>query len=297
MLLNQQNMDAIFNGFKAVYTDAFSAAPSNYEKVSMVVPSGAREETYGWLGQFPKLREWIGPREIKGFEDHSFTIKNRKFESTVRIIRDDFSDDRFGIYKPMFAEMGHTARQHPDEMVFNLLRSGFDVPSYDGQSFFDAEHPTRDENNIEIAMSNLQDGAETPWFLLDTSRAIKPLIWQEREPYEFQMINGANDYNVVMLDEYIYGIRSRVNAGFGLWQLAFGSRQPLTAENYANARASMMMTRGDQGRLLGVLPNTLVVPPSLESDALAILNTEVADSTSNVWRNTAELIVTPHVAT
>jgi len=65
-------------------------------------------------------------------------------------------------------------------------------------------------------------------------------------------------------DEYLYGVRARVNAGYGLWQLAFGSKADLTAANYAAARAAMMDFRADGERVLGVRPTTLVVPPSLE---------------------------------
>jgi len=49
----------------------------------MTVPSTGRDEIYGWLGQFPQLREWIGQRHVHNLKAHSFTITNRKFESTV----------------------------------------------------------------------------------------------------------------------------------------------------------------------------------------------------------------------
>ncbi|MDT8857013.1 Mu-like prophage major head subunit gpT family protein [Paracoccaceae bacterium Fryx2] len=100
-----------------------------------------------------------------------------------------------------------------------------------------------------------------------------------------------------MNDEYIYGVRARVNAGFGLWQLAYGSKADLTEETYAAARAAMMDFKSDGGRILGVPPTVLVVPPSLESAALHPLNTETKDGGgSNPWKGTAELIVTPYVA-
>lgn len=126
---------------------------------------------------------------------------------------------------------------------------------------------------------------------------MRPIIWQEREKYEFQSITSSNDQHVFMNDEYIYGVRARVNAGFGLWQLAFGSQADLTEVNYAAARAAMMDFRSDGGRILGVNPTVLVVPPALESAALHILNTETKDGGgSNPWKGTAELIVTPYVA-
>jgi phage major head subunit gpT-like protein len=297
MKIDDGNLELAFKGFKAVYTDAYTSAPSHYDKIAMTVPSASSDETYGWLGQFPQLREWTGSRVIAGLQRHGFTIKNRKFESTVRVSRDDFSDDKFGIYKPMFAEMGHAARQHPDELIFNLLRSGFTELCFDGQNFFDTNHPSKDENNLDVEVSNMQDGANSAWYLLDTSWAIRPLIWQEREAYDMQQVTGANDHHVFMKDEYLYGVRARVNAGFGLWQMAYASRDTLNEDNYATARAAMMMLRGDAGRVLGISPNTLVVPPSLEQSALQLLNTAIKSSGgSNVWKGTSQLIVTPHVA-
>lgn len=143
----------------------------------------------------------------------------------------------------------------------------------------------------------MQDGAGPAWYLLDTSRAVKPLIWQEREAYEFQALTAHSDSHVFLNDEYLYGVRARVNAGFGLWQLGFGSKADLTPANYAAARAAMMDYRADGGRVLGINPTTLVVPPALEDAALHVLNTEIKDGGgSNPWKGTAELIVTPFLS-
>lgn len=90
MITNEQAIELAFKGFKTIYTDAYTAAPAYWDKVAMSVPSGAREETYGWLGQFPQLREWLdGERIVKSLAAHSFTITNRKCESTVGVKRDD----------------------------------------------------------------------------------------------------------------------------------------------------------------------------------------------------------------
>ncbi|MFP3383610.1 Mu-like prophage major head subunit gpT family protein [Tritonibacter sp. SIMBA_163] len=297
MLINSQTLDLAFRGSKTIYSDAFDAAPSHKDQIAMTVPSTGRDETYGWLGQFPQLREWIGPRHVHNLTAHGFTIKNRKFESTVAIQRDDMSDDRLGLFKPSFAEMGHLARHHPEELIFGLLASGFSSLCYDGQNFFDADHPQFDREGNEVHVSNVQAGADTPWFLLDTSRAVKPLIWHEREDYQFTAMSDPANPHVFMNDEYIYGVRARVNAGFGLWQLGYGSKGALTSENYAAARSAMMNFRADGGRILGIQPTTLVVPPSLESDALKLLNSELGSGgETNQWKGTAKLIVTPFIS-
>ena len=192
--------------------------------------------------------------------------------------------------------MGQTTRRHPEEMIFGLLASGFATNCYDGQFFFDTDHPVTDAEGNTLSISNHQGGSGTPWYLMDTSRSIKPLIWQEREKYEFQQLTRDDDDYVFTNDKYLYGIRARVNAGFGLWQLAYGSKQALTAANYAAARAAMMGLTTDGGRKLGVTPTVLVVPPALESDALTLLNTEYATGgASNPWKGTAAVIVTPYL--
>lgn len=272
MILNEQSIELAFKGFKTIYTDAFTKAPVAYDRIAMTVPSSARDETYGWLGQFPQLREWLGgERVVRDLEAHGFTIVNRKFESTVGIRREDFDDDRLGVFKPMFAEMGHLARQHPDEMIFPMLKAGFTELCYDGQYYFDADHPTKDAAGNVVTVSNVQDGTEPAWFLMDTSRPIKPIIWQERDTYDFQALSRPQDTHVFMTDEHLYGVRARVNAGFGLWQLAFGSKAALTPDNYRDARAAMARIRGDQGRIMGVRPTTLVVPTVLEEQARRIV--------------------------
>lgn len=261
----------------------------------MMVPSSASTETYGWLGSFPGMREWVGERVVSTLSIHSFTIPNRKFEATVEVDREDIADDRIGVHKPFFSEMGRNARQHPSRVCFDLLKRGFELDCYDGQRFFDPEHPVGTVGQPEL-VSNMQDGSGTPWFLLDTSRAIKPLIWQEREGYEFQTVDNHSDRGVFLTDKYLYGIRARVNAGLGLWQLAFGSKAALTVDAYADARARMGELRGDRGEVLGIMPTLMIVPPSLEADARAVLKAAQVDGTTNVWADSAELLVTPFVA-
>ncbi len=297
MLTNTAALDLVYKGFKSVYTDAYMLAPSHAQHIAMTVPSVGRDETYSWIGAMPGMREWIGQRQVQNLRTYSFSILNRKFEATVEVRREDIEDDRLGVFKPMFAEMGQNAKRHPDEMLFGLLRNGFSQVCYDGQFFFDVDHPVEGADGVTTLVANTDGGAGTPWFLLDTSRSIRPMIWQERSGYDFQQVTDANDEYVFRNDNYLYGLRARVNAGFGLWQLAWGSRQTLNAANYAAARAAMMGFRADGGRILGVTPTALVVPPALEQAGLDLVNSaNGASGASNPWKDTAKLIVSPYLA-
>lgn len=53
-------VSALRVGFQREFQDALSSAPSQWDKLSTRVPSSSASNTYGWIGQFPKLREWSG---------------------------------------------------------------------------------------------------------------------------------------------------------------------------------------------------------------------------------------------
>ncbi len=181
--------------------------------------------------------------------------------------------------------------------VFALLKAGFSTLCFDGQYFFDTDHPVLDANGAVINGVNTDGGSGTPWFLLDTTGAIKPIIFQERKAAEFVAKDNPDDDRVFMNKEFLYGVDARWNVGYGFWQMAWGSKQTLDADHYATARAAISGQKGDYGRPLGLMPNLLVVPPSLETNGRKILNSEYASGgETNPWKGTAELLVAPWLA-
>lgn len=292
-LITNALITALFQGFRGEFQAALSATPTDWQKVATPVPSTTAGNTYGWLGQFPGLREWIGARVVKDMQADAYQIQNKLFESTVGVKRTDIEDDNLGIYRPLFAEMGRAAAAHPDELVFALLAAGGSTLCYDGQNFFDTDHPVyanHDGTGAVTATSNVNTSGTGPnWYLLDVSRALKPLILQMRAPAELQSMTDRNDEGVFTNDEYRYGIRARHNAGFGFWQMAYRSNEALTPETYGAARAAMRAFTADGGRPLGIRPNLLLVPSSLEGTARKLLVKD--ESGGNEWAGSAELLV------
>lgn len=300
MLINAQNLDIAFTGFNAAFMRGLGQAQSQIDLVATRVPSSARETKFGWLGKFPNIREWVGDRVVHKLAAHDYAIKNKPWESTISVERDDMEDDNEGIYAPLFEELGMSTTAHPDMLGFGLLKAGFDASkglAYDGQFFFDTDHPVLDENGAEISVANTDGGAGTPWFLMDLSRALKPIIWQERRKFDLVRMDKPDDANVFHRKEFLYGVDGRNNVGFGLWQFAWGSKQPLNKGNYEIARQNLLDMKGDYGRPLGVRPTHLVHPASLEGAALEILNSERdAAGATNVWKGTATPVVVPWLA-
>jgi len=297
MIINANVMRSLYVGYSATFQGALSAVEPTYKRVAMDVPSTTKVEEYGWLGKWPKIREWIGERVINNMAVNAFQVRNRKFESTVEVDIDDIEDDNIGMYTPMFSELGAATAAFPDELTWPLLKAGFTGLCYDGRPFFDASHPVLMADGVTLGtVSNTGGGSGTPWFLLDTTRAVKPLIYQKRRDFQLRRMDAATDEVVFRTGKAQYGVDGRCNAAFGLWQLAYGSKQTLDSTAYGSARAAMTGMLGDYERPLGIKPTLLVVPPALEAAARQILTAEQISGSTNLWRGTAELLVVPWLA-
>jgi phage major head subunit gpT-like protein len=55
------------------------------------------------------------------------------------------------------------------------------------------------------------------WFMLDISKPLKPFILQVAKDGIFE---SSND-DKFMKDHALFGVKSFMNAGYGLWQLAY----------------------------------------------------------------------------
>lgn len=297
MIINQANLRTLGIGFKSNFQNGLSQAETQWGRIATRVPSGTKEEDYGWLGKIPNVREWLGDRQVQNLQLHEYSIKNKSYELTIGVDRDDINDDNLGVYAPLFQEMGMSVAAHPDTLVFDLLKLGFSTLCYDGQFFFDTDHPVLDANGVAASVANTDGGAGDPWFLIDDSRALKPMIFQERMPFNFVAMDRPDTENVFMRKEFRYGVDGRSNVGFGFWQFSWGSKQTLNKANYEIARVALLGMKGDFGRPLGIRPRTLVVGPALEKEGLEILNAERdAAGATNVYRGTAELVVVPWLA-
>ncbi|CUR45512.1 Phage major capsid protein [Alloalcanivorax xenomutans] len=297
MLVNKQSLDLIFKNLKTTFNRAFEQTETTWEKVAMRVPSTSSENNYKWLSNFPRMRKWIGDKTIKSLEGHGYTIVNDDWEATIEVDRNHIEDDTLGIYAPQAEMAGWSAKQMPDEIVSDLLNEAFTARCYDGQYFFDTDHPVgkgvvsnkgtvalsiatlaaaqgsygaartalrkmkddegrplnirpnvlvvppalEDIANALMKNDRLEDGkpnpykgtsevvvdarltSDTAWFLLDTTKPVKPLVFQERKKPVFVSQTDMNADNVFMRKKYLYGAEARAAGGYAFWQMAYGS--------------------------------------------------------------------------
>jgi len=286
-------------GFKTQYQAGYDAmAPqSQYQKVAMEVSSQDASETYGWLGDFPAMREWIGDRVLKDMKQTGYQILNKDFEVTVSVDRNNIEDDKLGVMGPRFRLLGEQAAQQPDVLTFGLLKAGRTTLCFDGQYFFDTDHPSFDATGAVVTVSNVDasGGANPFWYLMDTRSALKPLIFQSRKKPELISKENARDSDTVfMTKKYLYGVDMRCNVGFGFWHMAYASNLPLTGANFEAARAVMQSRRRADGSPLNIEPTLLVCGSGLRAAADRLFNAMTdAAGASNPHYKAVETLVTP----
>ncbi len=133
MLVNKSSISEIFINLKATFDKAFSAAPSLWQEIATEVKSTGSQNSYKWTSRFPKMRKWIGAKVIKSLEAFNYTLVNDDWEVTVEVDRNDIKDDNLGIYQIDGKMAGESAKNQPDELIFELVDGVFVNVCYDGQ--------------------------------------------------------------------------------------------------------------------------------------------------------------------
>ncbi|QSR34767.1 hypothetical protein CFI10_07125 [Marinobacterium iners] len=299
MDLTSANLQALFKAYKTHFQQGFDSLGDDgslFEQFCTVVPSTTAVEVYPFLKSLPRMREWLGDRVIHSLEGGDFSIKNRKFELTEGVERDAIEDDTYGLYGPVFNEFGRSSREHPNELAVEVLESN--PTCFDGQPLFDTDHPVLNAAGKEVSVSNDMGGTGDAWYVMDLSRAIKPMVFQKRRDYDFRSITNLNDSEVFMKDKFLFGTDARVNAGPGLWMLAVRSKQEFNAANYKAARERLQAMKGDHGRPLALRHTHTMVPSTMEGAARKVVqNLLAAGGETNEWANTSKLIMNPWLAT
>lgn len=219
------------DGLRTVFFQETENTHGDYERVTTIISSSSQEENYPWLGAVPGMREFKDERMPLGLLEHDYTIKNKTWESSIAVERAAIEDDKYGQIKLRVQSLAREAKRHVDELVFTLLKNGFNTTCYDGQYFFDTDHSEGDS-----------------------------------------------------------GVQS--NKG----------TSALDATALQSAITAMMKYKDDRGKLLGVVPDLLVVPPDLQWTAMELLESTYwpgaqADNkiASNVLKGKLDLLVSPYL--
>ena len=238
-----------------------------------------------------------GKKHITKLAEYDYVIRNKDYAATIEVRRNDIEDDQMGIYKPQAESAAWSAKQHPDELVFEAANTVFTAKCYDGQPMVSGSHKVgkltvsnkgtkklsietlakaqasfgaartamrkfKDESgrplnitpnvllvpaalediaNALMTVDKLEDGKPNPykgtakvkvsarltddnaWFLLDTTKPVKPFVYQQRKKPVFVQQTNMESPSVFMEGVFHFGAEARGAGGYGFWQTIFGS--------------------------------------------------------------------------
>lgn len=286
-------LEALRTGFKSDFKKGLSKAAPLYELFSTPVTSATRIETYGFLGDFPLFRRWIGEKRIKSVEEKAYQLVNEDFEVTRGIHKNKILDDNLGLYGPLVNGWGDSAGQLKDRLAFEALSKGHQRACYDGQNYFDTDHPVGDA--VVANMSG--NDAVQPWYLIDASQALKPVLMQTRQEPSFAMITDPESEHVFKTGEFLMGAEARAAAGYTFWQLAHRCTGTLNEANYVAAVQAMEALTDDEGEPLNISPTHVITGKSNKAAARNLFRkANLAGGESNIYFEDVAIVEAPRLA-
>lgn len=140
-IINREVLAAAYKSFRAIFLETGAALDKSWKDLVTLIPSSAESETYNWLASIGSMREWIGDRIIQGLKAAGLTIVNKEWEKTIAVDRKEFLFDKLALVKPRIQDLASEWNNHVWELIGGLLVNGFTALCYDGQYFFDDDHP------------------------------------------------------------------------------------------------------------------------------------------------------------
>jgi len=292
MIITVAALEALRTGFKTNFQAGLGTAGAVAEQISTEVPSTTKIETYGFLGDMPIFRKWLGEKRIKSMQEKAYQLQNDDFEATLGIHKNKIADDNLGLYGPIVTGWGQEAGNLKDRLCFDALKVGHQSLCYDGQYFFDTDHVVNG-----VTYSNIDTtGAVQPWYLMCLSKPLKPILYQKRQAPSFDMITDPKSDHVFKTGEYLMGAEARGGAGYTYWQLAYRSTATLNAANYELAKQAMYAVTNDEGEPLAIRPTHIVVGSSNQSAAKALFaKPNLVGGESNTYDKELVIIEAPRL--
>jgi phage major head subunit gpT-like protein len=148
MDITRETLKSMGQAFDISFQKGLTTAKPEHAAFSATVKSNGKSSFYPFLATLGGIREWVGDRQPANVSGEALEVKNRKFEGTVAVDRDDVQDDQTGLYGLLLQDLGARAANFPGLLAAEALVAGISGTWCDGKEFFST---TRKYNKATIS--------------------------------------------------------------------------------------------------------------------------------------------------
>lgn len=131
-------------------------------------------ETYKFLGNSPKFKEWIGGRAASHPKVDGFTIRNKLWEQTLEFPIDDLRRDKTGQIMVRIGELAQAGASFWEDLLTTLINNGTSGTAYDAVAFFGTTHPVAESTTGSTTAKNTLTSSELGTLNVGTATAPTP---------------------------------------------------------------------------------------------------------------------------
>lgn len=237
-MISPSNLNLFFSGANTVIGEVYEETDiqSVHPEFATEMPSSATQNVYGWTEMLPKARLWVGPRVVVEAAPLTYIVVNRPYEHTLGIDRFLLDDDRanWGIYYRQMIDQVRQLKRQPDYWLRDLL---------EGLGAFATGQPGAPQNGF--------DGLT----YFNTAHPV--------DPYNPNATTYSNDFTGGAVN-----IPGGVPGGSGA-NIAVGGAFGVNA--FATLYEYMLRMLGEDLEPLGIVPNRLMVPVTLKTEAELVI--------------------------
>lgn len=150
-----EKLDNASTAFRAAYDEFFAGGPPTaYEAITEIIPNDSAKVELDVVAAFPRVREWLGPKQFKDLRAYSQSITVTKYEISHEISRTDLlykSNGQIARAIRTFMEQG---RFFYDDLLFAALIANT-WTGYDATALLSDTHPNSNSTGDNLTTSAL----------------------------------------------------------------------------------------------------------------------------------------------
>lgn len=276
-------------------------------------------EKYPWLGQAPTPREFVGGRQPHQLRQDAFTIRNKRWEASLKVPLLDWRQDKTGQIAVRINDLAARYQAHRARLLSSLILGGATGLCYDGQYFFDTDHSEGNSgtqsNKLSVDISALptaQHGSTTAPAASELAHAILQgvaAILSFKDDQGEPLNETATDFRVMVPISLWMAtsaaVGARTMAGGEDNPLAIGTLEGFRLTIHANARLTWTDTLAVFRADGAVKPfifqedggvNTKILGPESEyatlNDEILITTDAINNAGYGYWQHACQVVLT-----